>query len=326
MIRYTILAPADEQAHRTQTALVKAELAELQRLIGQAVKKKYKPNNTDWLTEAAARTATFRGQEKYSEPPKPNWSDIKRIYMKLQYNKCAYCEQKLEGGPRGPIVHDVEHYRPKNAVVGWPNAKQLQQSRFAFIAADHVATGADCNGYYLLPYHLLNYATACKICNSTLKHNYFPIAATRITNSDRQQQLKREKPYLIYPLGHLDDDPTDIITFEGVKPVPRPGLSAQQRIRALITILFFELDIRDPLIKQRSAVIKNIFEKFRDRLIHPDPERQKQAVKDLELYQRPSSEHANCARAFYALCEQDLVAARHHYDAAVDYLETHPDL
>jgi len=326
MIRYSILPLKDEQAHRTKAKLLKAELEELKRLIQTAVKKKYKPNNTDWLAEALARTAVFRGQQGYSEPPKPNWSDIKRIYMKLQFNKCAYCEQKLEGGPRGPIVHDVEHFRPKNAVVIWPTKKQLQQPSYAVIVNNRLVTGDACEGYYLLPYSLFNYATACKVCNSPLKRNYFPIAATRITNSDKYDQLKREKPYLIYPLGHLDDDPGKIITFEGVKPVPRPGLSAQQRVRALITIVFFELEIREPLIKQRAEVIKKIFEAIYDQDHHPDPGRRKQAAKDLTRWQQPSSEHANCARAFYELCQQDLRAARRHYDDAVDYLETHPDL
>jgi len=326
MIRYSILSPNDEQAHATRARLLKAELAELKRLIRAAVKKKYKPNDTDWLTEAATRTTAYRGKKSYSEPPKPIWSDIKRIYMKLQFNKCAYCEQKLEGGPRGPIAHDVEHFRPKNAVVIWPTTKQLRQPSYAFIASDQLVMGAACDGYYLLPYHVFNYATACKVCNSILKRNYFPIAAARITDSDSPSRLERERPYLIYPLGHWDDDPEAIITFEGFKPVPRAGLSAQQRYRALITITFFELDIREPLIKQRAALIKRVFEKFDDQLTHPNPARRQQAAKDLADWQKPSSEHANCARAFYALCQQDLLAAKQYYDAAVDFLETHPDL
>jgi len=89
------------------------------------------------------------------------------------------------------------------------------------------------------------------------------------------------------------------------------------------------LDIREPLIKQRSAVIKNILEAFQDQLIHPDPARRKQAEKDLKRWQLPSSEHASCARAFYALCQSGqsgLIAAKQHYDDAVDFLEKHPDL
>gem|GEM_PF-442297 len=326
MIRYSILPPQDEQPHGTKAELLRAELDELRRLIQSTVKKTYKPNNRDWLTEADGRTTVFREQQRYSEPPKPIWSDIKNIYMKLQFNKCAYCEQKLEGGPRGPIVHDVEHFRPKNEVVIWPTKKQLRQPNYAFITQNQMVMGNACEGYYLLPYNILNYATACKICNSTLKRNYFPVAATRITNSDQYSRLKREKPYLIYPLGHLDDDPGQIITFDGLKPVPRTGLNAQQEIRARITILFFELHIREPLIKQRAEVIKRIFEAISDQVQHSDPGRRRQATKDLARWQQPSSEHANCARAFYALCQQDLLAARRHYDAAVDYLETHLNL
>ena len=38
------------------------------------------------------------------------------------------------------------------------------------------APPGDNNGYYLLAYHLLIYAVACKPCNSGLKKDYFPIA------------------------------------------------------------------------------------------------------------------------------------------------------
>ena len=318
MIRYRILAPDVERSHQTTAKLLNAEKRELMRLIEEA--------SDGWIDEAIERTRVFNKQQSYSEPPKPNWSKIKKVYMKLQSNKCAYCEQKLEGGPRGPIAHDVEHYRPKNKVVGWPTRKMLKRSSYAFISQDQLATGDACDGYYLLPYNILNYLTACKICNSTLKRNYFPIAAKRANNSDKHGYLKREKPYLLYPLGHLDDDPEKIITFEGFKPKARPGLNAEQQYRARITIAFFELDIREPLIKQRAAVIKNIFEAFHDQLIHPDPARRRQARKDLKRWQLPSSEHANCARAFYDLCQRNLNAARQQYDDAVDFLDEHPDL
>jgi hypothetical protein len=113
------------------------------------------------------------------------------------------------------------------------------------------------------------------------------------------------------------------------RPQPKKAVGTVrplERGRARITILFFELHIREPLIKQRAEVIKRIFEAISDQVQHSDPGRRRQATKDLARWQQPSSEHANCARAFYALCQQDLLAAKRHYDAAVDYLETHLNL
>lgn len=53
----------------------------------------------------------------------PFWSEIKAIFMDSQHDKCAFCETKLEGGKPGTIHFAVEHYRPKKAVVIWPDKK-----------------------------------------------------------------------------------------------------------------------------------------------------------------------------------------------------------
>lgn len=287
-----------------------------------------------WLDEAKSRTAKFKSEKKYSEPPKPNWSKVKSVYMKLQFNKCAYCEQKLAGGERGAIEHDIEHFRPKSNVAAWPNKKKLKKLGYDF------TTGDPGGGYYLLPYNIFNYATACKVCNSSLKRDCFPVSGKRLTDSDSPTKLRGEGPFLLYPLGKLDkDDPEELIVFGGpappppapapifVQPRPNPALGDPVKLRrAKVTIDFFELDIREPLIKQRAEVVKKMFEAFRDQLIHPDADRKKRAAKDLARWQEASSEHASCSRSFYRLCQTDINAARSAYDAAVTYIDLHPEL
>ena len=82
----------------------------------EAAVRRIAPN---WLTDAAARTEYFRSVGRYDEDG-GTWSAIKDAYMRLQHNKCAYCERKLSGPPEGRIEHDVEHYRPKSVVKAWP--------------------------------------------------------------------------------------------------------------------------------------------------------------------------------------------------------------
>lgn len=274
-----------------------------------------------WLAEAKKRTAKYQQDLKYSEPPKPSWSKIKKVYMKLQFNKCAYCEQKLEGGERGPIAHDIEHYRPKSSVQVWPSQKLLRKLGYTF------PTGDASDGYYLLPYNVFNYATACKVCNSTLKRNYFPVKGRRITDSDKPTRLRKEEPYLLYPLGKIDtDNPEKLITFEGFRIRPNPKITDAHKInRAQVTINFFELDIRPLLLKQRAEVVKKMFEAFYDQTEHPLPARRAQAKRDIKRWQAPSSEHAHCARDFYKVCKTDLETAFMYYNEAVDHIENNLD-
>ena len=319
MIRYHILSESEEKQLKTRTKIFRAEKKKLEDEAAK-IKVKVEDKKVTWIEEAIRRTGIYKKDKKYSEPPKQNWSLIKGIYMKLQANKCAYCEQKLEGGEK-KIAHDVEHYRPKKNVLVWPDKKKSKKFNFTFPLGD----AAD--GYYLLPYNLFNYTTSCKVCNSQLKRDYFPVKSKRVNNSDTPTTLKREGAYLIYPLGHFDDDdPEDLITFNGIKPIINPNIKDEhKRNRAAVTIAFFELDLRDTLLKQRAEVIERMFDAFNDQYTHPDPERRKQAAKKLARWQLPSSEHSSCARAFFKVCQTDLPTAYTYYKAAIDYIEAHLD-
>ena len=116
--------------------------AELEQRVDAAV--------ASWRSRAATRTARFIAAGGYDESSSI-WSEIKPVFMKLQNDKCAYCERQLASADSGGAVeHDLEHFRPKSSVVVWPDG-----------AGVSFATGtASPAGYFWLAYHLLNYSVA----------------------------------------------------------------------------------------------------------------------------------------------------------------------
>ncbi|HEX8435530.1 hypothetical protein, partial [Archangium sp.] len=101
------------------------------------------------------------------------WREIKRVYVELQHNKCAYCERALEKNWSANIEYDVEHFRPKSSVTPWPTPELRQRRGIRY----QVRNGAP-GGYPQLAHSHLNYLAACAVCNSPQKHDYFPIAGT----------------------------------------------------------------------------------------------------------------------------------------------------
>ncbi|HEX4497703.1 MAG TPA: hypothetical protein VIE43_18665 [Thermoanaerobaculia bacterium] len=269
-----------------------------------------------WLTDAEERTGRFRQEGRYEESS-PNWSRVKPVYMRLQHGKCAYCERRLAAEDfGGAIEHDLEHYRPKGAVPPWPSAKIARDRRISY----RFATGeAFPEGYYLLAYHVLNYATACKKCNSPLKSNYFPIAGERAQGDD-PSQLRAELPFLLFPLGELDEDPEEILTFTGISPVPRVKRGVRWR-RARVTIDFFELDQREELWRERAEKIVALFIALE--MNRGGSERnQELAGRAIETLLSPASGHVNCGCAFRVLYQKDRTLAEEMARAAQSYLDS----
>ncbi len=242
----------------------------------------------NWRSRARKRTARFRRARKYFEPPAPIWSEIKPIFMALQNDKCAYCERQLAAAARGTIEYDVEHFRPKNAVVAWPPQSAPQ---YPF------PTGGDFpGGYYLLAYHLGNYAVACKPCNTNLKGSYFPIASARIADREEPSDLDPEKPLLIFPIGDQVDDPQGLIRFDGPVPVPVSADPADYDYqRARVTIDFFELGTREELLRERARVIMGLFLALKGAVPGSI------AAGAVTILTSPTSPHTNCAECFHQL-------------------------
>ena len=143
-----------------------------------------------WLARAKTKTAEIESN--------PNrkitniWSPIKPVYMTLQNSRCIYCEKEIESQA---IEQDMEHFRPKNNVKRWPVPRWMKEEED--IHVQQPQKGSE-NGYRLLAYHPLNYAAACKTCNSICKRDYFPIAGPGRSKSKNPTRMKVEKAYLIY--------------------------------------------------------------------------------------------------------------------------------
>ncbi len=308
MIRIQILSKAERDNLQNIEEIRLAELQKLENLIAG--------EKEGWFERANERTEIFRKAKTYNEL-KGIWSEIKDVYKKLQSSKCAYCEQKLEDKN---IVHDVEHYRPKKNVRIWFNAGRKQKLGFTF-------NDTKDNGYYLLPYNILNYVTTCKHCNSALKSDYFPIAGTRKNDSENFIEINtQEKPFLIYPLGHLEEiEPEKIITFDGVLPVPHPELNDNHLIqRAKVTIEFFNLDVlRDTLIEERCEVIKVVFNAVKAITETSDQDEINEKLDEIKIACSPKSRHSNCAKSFYNLCKNNIEKAKKIAKEAHIYLVKH---
>ena len=275
------------------------------------IKKEVTPK---WLAEAKRRTAKFRKDKRYSQPPSPNWSDVKTVFIRLQNAKCAYCEKKLESGTKGKIEWDVEHYRPKAEIKPWPPASRGRQLAYPF------SLGPASNvGYYLLPYDLLNYLAACKTCNTPYKSSYFPIGAKkRLVSSTNMANLRKEKPFLPYPIGNIDDDPEEILTFQSYVCVPSSN-RGHKRNRALVTIDFFELNGRDTLLEERAELILALSTMLQRLEGNKNDE---EAALILKRVRSGISKHANCGRSFLRAYKANRPLAAIYVKKAKEYLES----
>jgi hypothetical protein len=270
--------------------------------------------STTWLSRARERTDHFRKVGRYDEEH-GIWSEVKEAYMALQHNKCAYCERRLAGPPFGDVEHDLEHFRPKSSVKAWPTAAIAFTRGISY----PFATGDDADpGYYLLAYSLLNYATACKTCNTPLKASYFPIAGVRNTGGDDPTFLEDESAFLIYPLGSFDADPEEVLTFDGITPVPVETTGGKAR-RAQVIVDFFELDNREELRRERSSIIVWLWIAHRLRSTGSPADRNL-AQKSIDTLTSPGSPHTSCARAFLRLIGDDPGRAEELAQEAIDYL------
>lgn len=279
-------------------------LAELQAKVGKA-----------WLKKAAERTEAFRKLGRYEESSSI-WSEVKPHYMALQHEKCAYCERKLESADYGLIEQDVEHFRPKSSVTTWKPPASLSGVPVTPVPAGQT-------GYHLLPYHLLNYAAACKPCNSALKSDYFPIAGTyQFSGGDPKALMKNERPYLLYPIGSVDVDPATLFGFNGVSPCPTPKAKGAARDRVRVTIEFFKLDdvvSRKNLVLERARCLVALYPQLAALANPAATARDKaRAQKAVDGFTDDAAPHANCSRRFCDLFKANPARAGDFYDAALD--------
>lgn len=256
-----------------------------------------KERKSNWLDKAEQATTRLKAAGAFSDIG-PEWGNIKPVYMDLQHNKCGFCERLLPPEEFGRGEHDVEHFRPKRQAVKWPPRSRTDLN-YSF------ATGAAYpNGYYWLAYDPLNYLTACKTYNSNRKRDYFPIAGVRgLAHAAARELLQQEKPFLIYPLGSIDQKPEELIGFVGILPVPKAS-RGHRKNRAEITIDFFSLDLREELLRQRFGVIARLIGHLENRE-SSNAQRRQRANRRIDEIIADDAEHANCARSYLDLFEED---------------------
>lgn len=273
-----------------------------------------------WAEKAKNRTTKFISAGKYDEES-AIWSMAKPAFIDLQHGKCAFCERKFENKRRGTIEHDLEHFRPKNAVAEWPDASKHPTLAYPF------STGSgNALGYYWLAYDILNYAACCKVCNTILKSNFFPIEGTRAGASaiygpgQGPISLLSELPLLCYPIGEWDEDPERLITFRSTTAVPAVRHGRRHR-RASVIIDFFELNDRDQLHLERAEIIglfAPVFKKQADGDTLTGPEQM--------LLSKASSAalpHASCLRAHRELWQVNPAEAHDTYQHCLAYFARH---
>ena len=218
-----------------------------------------------------------------------------------------------------PVAHDIEHFRPKGAVDGWPTQEIRKERNIAYRFKTSAAWP---QGYYLPAFRPENYLTACKVCNSVLKRSFFPIAGTRGRQSDDPRALAAEKPFLIYPLGDQDDDPEQVLSFEGIFPRPHTRSGPRHR-RAQVMIDLFELDTREGLLLERAQQLTAVMSALIVLKNHPSPADEAFANREIELRKSISSAHSNCVRSFLKLHDDTPSRAREIADSVMEYRETH---
>lgn len=281
-----------------------------------------------WRTRAADRTAHVLTAGEFDGDG--IWGEIKRVYMDLQGHKCGYCERRLEQSQYGSIEHDVEHYRPKSRVDGWPTPS-IREQRHARIRSrdgrrdvtDEHAADADPLGYFALAFDPENYLISCKTCNSILKRNWFPVAEPRDASGTAVRDLLGEKPYLPYPIGASDPhDPEDVITFRGIVPVPAAARGHKRR-RGEVTIRFFELDTREGLLRERAEVLVALHLAL---LLtgHDDEVTAAAAAGQVDRMIDDRAPHASCARAHHDLALADLDRAHQRFQQTAAWIAALP--
>jgi hypothetical protein len=264
-----------------------------------------------WLKRAKARTTKFVKAGSYSEKSSI-WSEVKPIFMRIQHNKCAFCERQLEGPEYGAIEHDLEHFRPKSSVELWPGANHARGLAYDF------ATGVAGGGYYWLAYDLGNYAAACKTCNSPLKSNYFPVGGARGSYPADFAALAAEMPLLCLPIGEGDTNPEELVTFVATTAIPTAKEGFNRR-RGQVIIDFFDLNGREQLHRDRARMLLLLYYALEGVLTTKGAEK---AIEEsiVKRVTSPDSPHTGCCRAFKRTWETDRDLGRRIGDACKSYV------
>lgn len=247
---------------------------------------------------------------------KPIWSKIKQVYTDLQGKKCVFCDLRLL--TRGSANADLEHFRPKGAIVSWPIDAI---TTYGFQTGDAQATG-----YYWLAYDPFNYASSCKHCNSALKRCRFPILGPRgIPHNPIALLNASEQPLLLFPFGPLADNPAKFFSFNGVIAMVHPDISASDARRARVSIDFFDLNHID-ILKIRMEIVITIFERCSEQLTLASPAATERANMTVRIKRHYKAEQSYFANWYFDRIKNgtpdDQADAAKTYNEAVKFMES----
>ena len=273
--------------------------------------------DSEWYTTAATTLAGL--------PPNPTskqfvtlWSTIKKVWIKLQASKCVYCESLIEGN----VSNDVEHFRPKAKVSVWKVPKSLSNEGVSVTPA---ATPKGDPGYRSLAYDPWNYAASCKVCNSILKKNLFPVAGPRNALSADPRNMATEKPLFVYPIGDFDANPQDLIRFAGIHPEPAVAKGSDEYRRALTMIEIFQLnnaEKRKELFQSRALLMKPLFDSLESARVGGSADVRQDARDWVRIFTDNRSPHASCMQSFKSIYETNMDRARQLLGSAKTFLQT----
>lgn len=117
---------------------------------------------------------------KQGDPPifEPEWDDdvwkgFRDWFLEnVFYNKCAYCETKIEG-----FIGDAEHFRPKGRV----RVKLEDDTSEIVKTVDENKVQIQHPGYFWLAYHWQNLLPSCQLCNRySGKKDLFPVEKSHV--------------------------------------------------------------------------------------------------------------------------------------------------
>lgn len=116
--------------------------------------------------------------------------NVKQLLMRLQFGKCAFCENNVTAVAYG----DIEHFRPKKGY------KQNSQDTLHY------------TGYYWLAYAWENLLFSCSICNQRHKKNLFPLLNPQRRALNHLGSVRNERPFFVDP---TKENPKFLIRFAG---------------------------------------------------------------------------------------------------------------
>jgi len=239
------------------------------------------------------------------------------VFSSSYSTKCCFCEKLLEGN----IEQDVEHFRPKAKVRPWKVPGRLSAEG---VAVQQPIDGSSEPGYPKLAYSPFNYAMACKTCNSTLKKNFFPIEGIRDSTATNPALMGAEKALLVYPIGAMDENPEQLLEYEGLSPVPK-AVSGFRRRRASVTIEVFRLDDsrrRRPLFALRAGSVRLLFHEL-EGLANATTSGQRQRYQtSIDILTSPEWPFTNCLRSFERLYRSDRALAAEIAEECLKFMKT----